>query len=127
MSGSSRLRITRLKVLKRDVSVQPFDKNKLITSIKKTGATNRQAELVVNQVLNLLGDRQTVCSSQLATLVAYSLSKVNPTALSKYTRFSIDGISVPKLDNATFAKLVEEALARKPEFSNEWTDYNTGP
>ena len=33
-------------------------------------------------------------------------------------------MDVPKLDDVTFAKLVEEAKKRIPQYGTEWTDYN---
>jgi len=78
-----------LNVLKRDGSIQPFDKNKLVTSINKAGATEQQANLVSNRVINRLGGfKQPVPTNKLSTMVAGSLSKVNPTASGRYTGFS---------------------------------------
>lgn len=34
------------------------------------------------------------------------------------------GFEIPKISNATFDKLVKEALKRIPQLSREWTDYN---
>jgi hypothetical protein len=79
--------LTRLNVLKRDGSVQPFDKNKLVNSISKAGATPQQASLVTNRILTRLGERQTVPSRQLSTMVARSLGQVNPSASGQYAGF----------------------------------------
>jgi hypothetical protein len=34
------------------------------------------------------------------------------------------GMKVPKLDDVTFAQLVEEAIKRIPQYTSEWTDFN---
>jgi hypothetical protein len=33
-------------------------------------------------------------------------------------------LKIPKIDDVTFAKLVEEAIKRIPQYPSEWTDYN---
>ena len=33
-------------------------------------------------------------------------------------------MGVPKLDDVTFAQLIEEALKRIPQFKSEWTDHD---
>jgi ATP cone domain len=78
----------RINVLKFNGTVQPFDRNKLVNSISKAGATPQQATLVSNRVVNRLsGFKQPVPSSQLSSMVARSLGQVNPSASSQYTGF----------------------------------------
>jgi hypothetical protein len=74
-------------VLKRDGTVQPFDKTKLASSIKSAGATEQQASLVSDRVISRLGNQQTVPSSVISGMVASSLFKVNPVASSQYASF----------------------------------------
>jgi len=77
-----------LKILKRDGSTQPFDRNKIATSMRNAGATEQQTTLVTNRVANRLGGfKQPIPSSQLSSMTARSLSKVNPVASSQYTSF----------------------------------------
>jgi transcriptional regulator NrdR family protein len=73
-----------LNVLKRDGSFQPFDRLKLVSSMIKAGASEQQATLVSNRVVNRLS---TVPSHEVSGMVASSLSEVNPAASSQYTRF----------------------------------------
>ena len=105
-----------LSVLKRDGSVQPFDKNKLLGSIHKAGATKEQATLVSDRVMDRLGGfKKTVPSSQLSTLVARSLGRVNHTASGQYVAFRDQKLSSPlartaakgaKLGPAVFGRTV---------------------
>jgi signal recognition particle subunit SEC65 len=76
-----------INVLKFNGTVQPFDRNKLVNSISKAGATPQQATLVSERVVARLAPKQTVPSNQLSSMVARSLSKVNPTASGQYTSF----------------------------------------
>jgi len=76
-----------LNVLKRNGSLQPFDKNKLGNSIKNAGATKQQTSLISERVTNRLGNRQTVPSSQLSSMVARSLGQINPAASSQYKTY----------------------------------------
>jgi hypothetical protein len=84
-----------LNVLKRNGTVQPFDKNKLVNSISKAGATPQQATLVSDRVVARLPPKQTIQSSQLSSMVARSLSKVNPTAATQYTIFRDQKLGSP--------------------------------
>jgi hypothetical protein len=77
-----------LNVLKRDGSFQPFDRLKLVSSMIKAGASEQQATLVSNRVVNRLGGfKQPVPSGQLSSMVARSLGQVNPTVSNQYTSF----------------------------------------
>jgi hypothetical protein len=113
-SGSDRLKIqparTVVNVLKRDGSTQPFDQNKLVSSITKAGATQPQATLVANRVVNRI-NTPTVHTTQLSSMVARSLSRVNTTASSQYTAVRDQKLnSLSAATNVTtFAKL-ESAL-----------------
>jgi ATP cone domain len=84
-----------LNVLKRNGTVQPFDKNKLVNSINKAGATPQQATLVSDRVVARLPTKQTIQSSQLSSVVARSLSKVNPMAATQYTSFRDQKLGSP--------------------------------
>ena len=77
-----------LNVLKRDGTVQPFDRNKLVNSIQNAGVTPPQASSVSDRVISGLGGQQTVASSTISGMVARSLSKVNPVASNQYVTFS---------------------------------------
>lgn len=90
-SGSTRIGIglerSVVNVLKRNGSMEPFNQNKLISSMTVAGATQSQATLVANHIVNRLGDKPTVPTSKLSGMVVRSLSKVNQTASGQYTSF----------------------------------------
>ena len=73
-----------VNILKRDGRIQTFNRVKMITSIRKAGATQKEADLVTNRVSNRLINRETVSSKELSSMVARSLSRVNSTASRGY-------------------------------------------
>ena len=74
----------RVTIIKRDGRVQPFNRAKMISSIRSAGATQREADLVTNRVSKRLMDRETVPSKEVSSMVARSLSHVNTTASRSY-------------------------------------------
>jgi len=107
LSGSTKPKIVELNVLKRGGSVQPFEKNKLVASITKAGASRKQALLVSDRVVNRLGGfKQPVPTSQLSSMAARSLSRVNPAASGQYIAYrdqKLHGTQMPAAKGATFA------------------------
>lgn len=71
-------------IVKRDGHVEPFDPAKMIQSIQNAGATRPQASLVTNRVSARMMPGAPVPSNQVSTMVARSLSHVNPTASRNY-------------------------------------------
>ncbi|UCG37135.1 MAG: hypothetical protein JSV64_02345, partial [Candidatus Bathyarchaeota archaeon] len=77
-------RKSRVRILKRDGRVQRFSRVKMIKSIRKAGATQQEADLVTKRVSKRLGNRETVPSKEVSSMVARSLSRVNSTASRNY-------------------------------------------
>jgi hypothetical protein len=71
-------------IFKRDGRAQPFTRAKLVTSIRNSGATQKEADLVTNRVSKRISKRESVPSKELSSMVARSLSRVNPTASKNY-------------------------------------------
>ena len=74
----------RVTIVKRDGRVQPFNRAKMIASIRSAGATQGEADLVTDRVSKRLVDRETVPSKEVSSMVARSLSRVNTTASRNY-------------------------------------------
>ncbi len=74
-----------ISILKRDGRIEPFDRERMIESMKNAGATPQQANIVTDRVQNRMIPQSTVPSAQVSTMVARSLSHVNPTASRNYT------------------------------------------
>jgi len=72
------------RIVKRDGNFEPFNHAKMIHSIRKAGATPQEASLVTNRVAVRLKPRTTVASKDLSSMVARSLSHVNPPASQNY-------------------------------------------
>ena len=77
----------RTNIVKRDGSVQPFNRTKLTSSITKAGATQEQADLVTNRVASRLVPKTSVTTKTLSSMTTRSLSKVNTTASKSYTSY----------------------------------------
>ena len=71
-------------IVKRDGRVEPFNRVKMIESMRNAGATPQQANLVTDRVAFRLTPRTTVPSQDVSSMVARSLSHVNPTASRNY-------------------------------------------
>jgi ATP cone domain len=71
-------------VVKRDGVTQPFNRVTMIDSIRNAGATSAEADLVANRVSQRLLNRDTIPSNEVSTMVARSLSHVNPDASQNY-------------------------------------------
>jgi hypothetical protein len=74
-------------VQKKDGNLQPFSSNNLYSSMIKAGATQPQATIVSNQIVNRIADKPTITTTQISGMVTQSLSKVNTTAAQNYTTF----------------------------------------
>jgi transcriptional regulator NrdR family protein len=75
---------SRVKILKRDGRVQPYTRVKMVRSIQNAGANKQEAELVANRVSERLQNKESIPSKELSSMVARSLSQVNPTASKNY-------------------------------------------
>jgi hypothetical protein len=71
-------------IVKRDGRVEPFNRAKMVTSMRNAGATSREANLVTTRVSTRLVPRSTVPSREVSSMVARSLSHVNPAASRNY-------------------------------------------
>ncbi len=73
-----------ISIVKRDGRVEPFNRVKLIESMTNSGATQPQANLVADRVTARVAPRVSVPSQEVSTMVARSLSHVNPSASRNY-------------------------------------------
>ena len=73
-----------ITIVKRDGRIEPFNRVKMIESMRRAGATPQQADLVTNQVTTRIGPRTSIPSNEVSTFVTHSLSNVNPTASRNY-------------------------------------------
>ena len=73
-----------ISIVKRDGRIEPFDRARMIESMRNAGATPQQASLVTDRVQGRMIPRSTVPSAEVSSMVARSLSHVNPTASQNY-------------------------------------------
>ncbi len=74
-----------VSIVKRDGHIEPFDRAKMIESMRNAGANPGEANLVTDRVSFRMAPRATIPSTEVSTMVARSLSHVNPTASRNYT------------------------------------------
>ena len=85
-SGRPQRRRPSIRIVKRNGRAEAFNRAKMIKSIRNSGATPRQADLVTNRVTSRLAPRGTAPSKEVSSMVARSLSHVNPIASRNYVR-----------------------------------------
>lgn len=73
-----------IMVVRRDGRVEPFNRAKMIESMRNAGATPQQANIATNRVATRLAPGTTVQSNEVSRMVTQSLSQVNPTASKHY-------------------------------------------
>ena len=83
-SGRPQSRRPIIRIGKRNGRVEQFNRAKMSNSIRNSGATPRQANLVTNRVTSRLAPQATAPSKEVSSMVARSLSHVNPIASRKY-------------------------------------------
>jgi len=71
-------------VIRRNGQVEPFDRAKIIASMRNAGATPQQANTATNQVTTRITPGTRIQSSEVSRMVTQSLSTVNPTASRNY-------------------------------------------
>ncbi len=84
--GGPRVRRPDVRIVKRNGRIEPFNRTKMIRSLRNSGATPQEANLVTNRVATRMEPRGTISSKEVSGMVARSLSHVNPTASRAYTR-----------------------------------------
>jgi TolA-binding protein len=71
-------------IVKRNGRVEPFNRFKMIESLRNAGATPQEANLVTKRVSARLAPSSTVPSAKVSSMVARSMSHVNPTVSRNY-------------------------------------------
>jgi len=71
-------------IIKRDGHVEPFDRAKMLASMRNAGATPQQANQAANRIVTRLPPGAQVQSQQVQRMVTQSLREVNPTASRNY-------------------------------------------
>jgi transcriptional regulator NrdR family protein len=72
------------KIVKRNGRIEQFNRIKMINSIRSAGATQQEANLVTKRVTNRMVSRESIPSKEVSTMIARSLSHINPTASRNY-------------------------------------------
>ncbi len=76
-----------MKVEKRDGKLEEFDGAKMKRGLVRSGATDGEAEQVVQDVLSQLGGAPVVDARRLSVMVVDSLRKVNAKAADDFVEF----------------------------------------
>ena len=73
-----------IRKVKRDGRIEQFNRRKMISSIRSAGATQQEARLITKRVSNRIVRQEPIPSREVSTMIARSLSHVNPTASRNY-------------------------------------------
>jgi transcriptional regulator NrdR family protein len=76
-----------VKVKKRSGRLEEFIESKIITAVRKAGASAKEAQHVADQVSKKVAPKTEVSANDLSNMVAASLSKVNKSAAGNFTKF----------------------------------------
>lgn len=68
------------KVIKMDGSVQDFDKEKIVQSIIKAGASEKVARKIADKIEKKIADREEITTREIREMVLKELEKSDPTA-----------------------------------------------
>jgi predicted nuclease with TOPRIM domain len=114
-----------IAIVKRDGCEESFNRVKMIDSMRNAGATPREADLVANRVSGRLAPRVTVRSTEVSSMVARSLSHVNPTASRNYVDMRDQKLAYNERVNRLSAEIsiisqqVNSATARIESFDGQ--------
>ena len=76
-----------VKVKKRDGRFEEFVESKVVTGVKKAGATAEQAARVAKEVSEKVAHKTEVTAEELSNVVVTSLGKANKAAADEFAKF----------------------------------------
>ena len=76
-----------VRVKKRDGIIEEYMESKIVTSVKRAGASDKEAARVAKAVSRMVAHKRVVTSDALSDMVAASLLKVNKSAAGNYIKF----------------------------------------
>ena len=101
-----------VKVKKRDGKIEEYLESKVVTSIRRAGASDKEAARVAKQVSKMVAHRRVITSDDLADMVIASLIKVNKSAAGNYIKFRDIKILL--------SKWKESVLKEERTFAKNW-------
>ena len=85
-----------VKIKKRDGRLEEYLESKIITGVKKAGATAEEAVHVVKEVAEKIAHKGEVTAEELSTMVVVSLRKVNKKAADEFVKFRDNKLKAKK-------------------------------
>ena len=76
-----------VRIKKRSGRFEEFLESKIVTSVRKAGASAKEADHVAKQVSKMVAPKREVTADELSNMVAISLRKVNKAAAGNFTKF----------------------------------------
>jgi transcriptional regulator NrdR family protein len=76
-----------VKIKKRDGSFEEFVESKIVTGVKKAGATAEEAAKVAKDVSAKVAKKAEVTAEELSNMVVSSLKKVNKAVADEFVKF----------------------------------------
>jgi len=85
-----------IKFKKRNGKIEEFIESKIITGVKKAGASDEEAELVAKEVSLKVAHKADINAEELSNIVVTSLRKANKAAAEKFVKFRDNKLEVKK-------------------------------
>ncbi len=79
-----------MKIKKRDGRIEEYVESKIVTGVKKAGATVEDAEHVAKEVAEKMIHRTEVTAAELSRIVVASLRKLDRKAADEFVKFRDD-------------------------------------
>jgi len=76
-----------VKVKKRDGKIEEFVESKIVTGVKKAGASAGEAAHVAKEISEMVAHKVEVTAEELSNMVVTSLRKVNKAAADEFIKF----------------------------------------
>jgi len=85
-----------VKIKKRDGRIEELIESKIVTGVKKAGATVQEAAHVAKEVTEKVAHKGEVSAKELSTIVVTSLRKVNKKASEEFVKFRDNKLKTKK-------------------------------
>lgn len=93
--------ISLVKIKKRDGRIEEFVESKIVSGVKKAGATAEEATRVAKEVAKKIANKAEVTAEELSMMVVTSLRKINKKAAEAFVKFRDNKLRAKKQKMST--------------------------
>ena len=83
-------------VKKRDGRIEKYIESKIVTGVKKAGATAKETEQVAKEVATKIANRTEIAASELSNIVVTSLKRINKKVSEEFVKFRDNKLKTKK-------------------------------